>query len=139
MKGSPAALARLTTWLTAQGFEVDAHEESLSFGEFYEDFSRGVVSIRVDRDRDGNWLVRIRALPDETWYDVAVWQAYLDGSDAPLAKSVVEMVDFVTRRLPEVERASWSDSTLTRRLAFTARELTLRTLGFPDRPPNQPP
>jgi hypothetical protein len=139
MRELPATLVRLIAWLEGQGFDVHARERSLDFGEFFQDHSRGVVTIRMDRDRDGNWLVSIRAAPGDTWYDVSVWQAYLDGPDVSYAASVDEMVDFVVRRLPDIEHSLLADPIVAKRLASIARELTVQELGLTNSDFQEPP
>jgi hypothetical protein len=113
-RDGPAEVSRLRSELLSLGFEFDADERGLAFGESMLELGRGVVRVRIGHDRDGDY-VTIGA-PGGGWYDAGIWCSYLDDISPQQTPSIDESSQFVMSRLAEIERALESDESVGRRL-----------------------
>ena len=116
--------------LGAAGFELDATERALSFGDRFSEYSRGSIAVRVGRDR-GDWFLVIGSPRDSMthWYDAAIWAAYLDSTEPEVTPGLEDSVSFFLTRLDDIE-AALDDPDLESHLAGIGRRRALQFLGI---------
>lgn len=101
----PTEIDDLRSGLTEAGFTVAEELASSSFGDLAVTFRRGILEVRVVRDR-GQWSIEI-AGPATGFYDPDIWRACLEGRAAPLDPApLADQAAFVLGHLDELGRAA---------------------------------
>lgn len=132
LSGVPDAVRSLVEVLEREGFKTVREEGGGTVNRVVE-LGRAGCAVRISADR-GEWWVEVGGPGLGDWFDPDVWESCLDGVPVMTEPADLdERVDFVLRRLVDVERAIAADPAI-RTCLDRARSTRARTrLGLPPR------
>lgn len=128
----PDCLRSLVAALERDGFQV-VREEGGGVVNRMVELERAGCSVRISADR-GEWWVDLGGPRLGDWFDPDVWESCLDGVPVMTEPAdLEERVEFVLRRLGDIERAIAANPAI-RTCLDQARSTRARTrLGLPPR------